>query len=761
MKQTLTTLFFLLFLAACTQEPQLANDEVVTAVTTPTPTIIQTVTAVPTPTATPTATLETAVTLDDTLILYTTIKDNDWALKTYPYHPAFSGDVFDHFYGRVDSMEVDMYTRFNFGPQLSPNGRYLLLPGIYGNNTGLWLVNLQTDEARQFLNSPKAATWSPYGDQIAYVDGDTLYTLSVAEGAEPQPQFTRPNLWGLFARWSPDGQYIATMTTVQNQPDESGSPELQNSYWLVSVYDQSAVQLAERADYAMEYAAEEMAWSPTGRYLLVRNQVFDLDGRQLSPAFPGGVRWLPASKQMETSGQEPLLVNGRDGLIIMTIEGQELVRISDAFVDTWAISHDGRFLAYLNPYDETDLIIFNLNNGAIQHLGPIPHRFSLQWSANDDYLLFDDGGRTSPIWALAIEPGSQMQVVVEEGTLITALPMPVREVASGTAVPILTITPTDLTPAEPASSQGPVILFARDDDLWRADVNGSQLEPLTAGGALRWGMTKPENEAYLAAITRPPLVSPDGRWLTFAPDSWSFSLVNVANSEQVRQIKPAVPIPAWSPDSRYLAYGTADSLYIYDIKNDALTRLLHAVWPANVAWSPDMRYLAFACCFVRPVGWGPADFGEIRRVEIATGQVDIVNVAISTIAGGTTPVCWSVNGSEVTGWTESTICLYGRPYPSGTSPDGTRYAYLSSRSPDDEEIFRLLVVTDSATGEILWQREVPRVQKLFWSPDGQFLLLGSDNYLTEAAIYRIPADGTAEPELIINYGYLLDVIPQW
>jgi len=133
-----------------------------------------------------------------------------------------------------------------------------------------------------------------------------------------------------------------------------------------------------------------------------------------------------------------------------------------------------------------------------------------------------------------------------------------------------------------------------------------------------------------------------------------------------------------------------------------------------------MRYLAFACCFVRPIGWGPADFGEIRQVEIATGQVDIVDAAINTIGGGMTPVCWSADGSAATTWNESAICSYERPYPSGTSPDGTHHAYLSSRSPDDEEIFHLLVVTDLATNEILWQREVPLVQKVFWSPDGQY-----------------------------------------
>lgn len=49
MKQTLITLFFLLLLTACVQEPLLIDDGVATAVSLPTPTLTQTETAVITP----------------------------------------------------------------------------------------------------------------------------------------------------------------------------------------------------------------------------------------------------------------------------------------------------------------------------------------------------------------------------------------------------------------------------------------------------------------------------------------------------------------------------------------------------------------------------------------------------------------------------------------------------------------------------------------------------------------------------------------
>jgi Tol biopolymer transport system component len=287
------------------------------------------------------------------------------------------------------------------------------------------------------------------------------------------------------------------------------------------------------------------------------------------------------------------------------------------------------------------------------------------------------------------------------------------------------------------------------------------VEPLTTDGALRWGMTQPDSDAYMAALSRPPHVSPNGRWLTFAPDSSSLSLVDMAAPEQVQHIRPASPLPAWSPDSLYLAYGTNDSLYVYEIETGELTPLLHTDQPDNVVWSPDMSALAFSCCFEPSMPYTGVNFGEVRRMELATGQVDIVDATINTIGGGSPPICWAADGTVGTAIAEPVTCSYERAYPSGVSPDGNRLAYLSLRSPDDEEYFRLLVVKDTATDEIVWQREVPLVQKVAWSPDGEYLLLGSDGYASEAAIYRLPADGTGEPKQILGDAYLLDVIPQW
>ena len=183
--------------------------------------------------------------------------------------PIFDQPVFNIFYGEVaKAPEIAPYF-LNFRPQLSPNGRYLLLPGMGGDTSpsgelgvGLWLVDLAEDKMRQLLPQARIATWSPDSDAITYVENKTLYTLLIAEDATPLPLFNHPNLWELYAHWSPDGRWIAAVTGTQSEPDaEAGYTEL----WIFDLITQENQHISSIAiDNIFP-----LHWSGDSKYLIL------------------------------------------------------------------------------------------------------------------------------------------------------------------------------------------------------------------------------------------------------------------------------------------------------------------------------------------------------------------------------------------------------------------------------------------------------------------------------------------------------------
>lgn len=435
--------------------PSTPTDIIETAVpNSPIPTPTQPAAYTPTPTAPATSTFI----IDNTIILYTTIQQikpditptpvalntqgafevtptvvtssspfvDYWALRAWPNSLAFDQPIFETFYGEVDSIDPSRYF-FNFRPQASPNGRYILLQGVggYTNSngdlgTGLWLADLQEGIVRQLLPQAKIATWSPQSDQITYVEGDTVYTLSIDEGATPIPLFTQPNLNGLYARWSPDGQWIAAMTSNARDPEEAGGPEITNTYWIIPTNGDPAWELATRDSFAIEYTAKEMTWSPDSQFLLVRNEVFDLDGRQISPQFLGRAYWLP--------NQPQLLINSDDGLRLTTVEGVEIAMMGNSFSPAWNFSRNSQKLAYSQSTNDaqTNIFIFDLNTQEDQFIGIVPAAYLsiLRWSGDDKYLIMDDGQDITPIWAMNAQPNSTLETILDEGVLVEVVALP-------------------------------------------------------------------------------------------------------------------------------------------------------------------------------------------------------------------------------------------------------------------------------------------------------------------------------------------------
>lgn len=259
--------------------------------------------------------------------------------------------------------------------------------------------------------------WDPESAHITYVDNDTLYVLAIAQAATPVPLFTHPNLNGLYARWSPDGQWIAVVTTIWEYADDTADGL--NTYWLISTAGDSPQELASRPTFAMEHVAHEITWSVDSQYLLLLglNQVLDLSGEQVSAPLPGAAFWLPGAAQ--------LLVNGLEGLRLMTVTGAEIATISSQYAPAWAFSHDGRQLAYSQPDDagQINLFIYTLSEQETHFIGAVPAGvFPLRWSRHDDYLILGGAqGNQSVIWAIEALPDSTAELILEDALLIEVI----------------------------------------------------------------------------------------------------------------------------------------------------------------------------------------------------------------------------------------------------------------------------------------------------------------------------------------------------
>ena len=341
--------------AAGSVEPTVITSDLATSPI-PVPTItVPAARATNTPIPSPTVIAPEIVGLDDTLILYTTIVDmrtspdlppgvstldDYYAFKTWSPLPFVDPVIFDRLYGEREMIEPIGMFFLNFRPRPSPDGRYVLVPGLSHNSNndpeiaGTWLLDLEAGKARKLLPDGVIATWNPAGDAITYVSEGTLYTLDIATGSEPKSLFEDEGLWELYAYWSPDGRWMAVLTSVNPELTDPENPKYVAAYWIIPTNGDQARKLTVQETFAIEYTTSDISWSPDGHYLFVRNKVFDLEGNLLSPDYPGGVSWLPNNSD--------LLVNSREELQIMTIAGEKIAHIADIeYPVPWAWSRDG------------------------------------------------------------------------------------------------------------------------------------------------------------------------------------------------------------------------------------------------------------------------------------------------------------------------------------------------------------------------------------------------------------------------------------
>ena len=98
------------------------------------------------------------------------------------------------------------------------------------------------------------------------------------------------------------------------------------------------------------------------------------------------------------------------------------------------------------------------------------------------------------------------------------------------------------------------------------------------------------------------------------------------------------------------------------------------------------------------------------------------------------------------------------------SPDGERLAYVTTcqTANNTNNKVKWIQAVDSITGKSLWQQNIPTSLSLrAWTLDGNYLLLShqAGYNMKDTSIWRLTPDGVGIPEMIIEPGLFLDIIP--
>lgn len=344
-----------------------------------------------------------------------------------------------------------------------------------------------------------------------------------------------------------------------------------------------------------------------------------------------------------------------------------------------------------------------------------------------------------------------------------------------TATPFLTaISPTATPTAIPTrmiSTDRP-LLFVRDNDLWRAGIDGQNLEQLTHGEMLAdWFKTNSLGDRWWSGGFPPQLfISPNGRWIAFTQTGREIRLIDITNMELPRKVplKEGAMIFVWSPDSTIIAYSQPSGNYLYDVNSNRVS-FLNDNQGVNHVWSPDGRYLAYGCCFEESEPYDGGNLGQIQRFDLLSSEVDAVGETWLRVASGSPAICWDAAGNVGIEFENPIVCSNERLYPFNLSPDQTRIAILSVRDPDGEVYFQRLIMEDFDSDVILWERDFDLIlRSVRWTPDGQHMLLTVSqeeqefsNGAADDSLYRLPATGQGELELLLKNALLLEIVPQW
>jgi hypothetical protein len=356
----------------------------------------------------------------------------------------------------------------------------------------------------------------------------------------------------------------------------------------------------------------------------------------------------------------------------------------------------------------------------------------------------------------------------------------------GGEVPVFALIALALTTAVAASgatSKSGSIAFFNNDGLHVVELDGRGLNRLRENGCIRMPPPCPDAKAMSW--------SPDGRRLAavFGNELLVFDGLEGAQRRLPTgvDVNGAAP-PAWSPDSRELAFldleiedggETFSDLHIIDVESGSVRRLTFERDVAEPAWAPGRQIVYSSAVrdgselFVidsdgrgrrqltasgpgvgsRWPAWSPAG-GEVAFIRVQSAARGVLHV-IRADGGGLRKL------SDAT----VDVALGHRP---AWSPDGSRVAFSTSLNGRPSGITQHVLGRDLyvASADGSGQRRLTQSAERHvadaaptWSPDGSRLAFESFDRdgPSQSAVYAVNADGTCEGRVAAINGWQ----PQW
>lgn len=505
-----------------------------------------------------------------------------------------------------------------FSTMILASPGYISMPDLHGSQVvftaegDLWSAGLQGGAARRLTTHPgteQYARFSPDGKTIAFsgeYGGNQDIFVIPAGGGEPRRLTWHPAEEEVLG-WTPDGSRILFRSS---RGEPHGNPEI---YAL-------SPQGGEAERVPLGWAGRLAIDPQTGRYAFNRISVERATWKRyrggMAPAIwvgdpkPGDYRQVTTFPGLNAfpmwHGGRIFFLSDQGGTVniwSMQPDGsgrQQHTRFSDWDARWPAMAPDGRIVFMLGG----DMQLFDPQDDSVRVV-----KIDLPSDRILTRVRYTDPGRF--LTNFDISPDGERLAVVSRGEIFS---VPVK---NGVTLPV-----TQGSGARENwvsfDPEGKRLAYVTDEPL------EEEIRTTDSWGRGRPVTVKP---AGTGGWHYPPLYSGDGKWIAYADQTQTLSIVPAAGGEPKaldRGDQSPITDYAWSPDGRFLAYSKSArtdyaSIYIHDTKDGQTHRVTGpATDDRNPVWDPDGRYLFFAGNrLTNPV----LDTRDLAAVELKPGKL--------------------------------------------------------------------------------------------------------------------------------------------